>query len=368
MKIVIITNKLGNMDGWERYSQGLTEALVHNTSEVVVICQEKNFDIPYLQFPILPAPLSLKKNYFLSWYYALKICWSLRRNDFEIIHCFVESYSLISFFVSLFKKKKYFITVHGTFAIKLFSNLIYGKMQAFVYRHSRMIFSVSRYTSERLSFFMKNLPIKVIPNGISEKFIMDASRINNIVNRTGILSVGEIKSRKGFEYLIRAVYVVKKTIPSITCTIVGSQKDKDYFSLLLRLIKELDLETAVIFLKNISDENLCKLYASSRVFMLPSISENSNFEGFGLVYVEANAFGLPAIGSKESGAEDAILDEKTGFLVKQRDFEQLAVKILELLENEKKWKEFSGNAVEWSREMTWKKIALRYKSAYQFSE
>ena len=364
MRILIITDTCGSMDGWERYSQGLVGGLAENGAEVFIICHKRNPEISYPQYEILPAHLSFKKNYFLSWYYALKIVWALRKHRFDAVHCFVESYSFMAMFVSLFSGTRYFLTVHGTFAIKFFSHKIYGPLQRFAYRNCAGIVSVSRYTKERLLSLQNGLRVGVIPNGISGNFLERAAVNKSQTQLPAIVSVGELKSRKGFEYLLHAVALVRQEIPEATCTIVGSQKDSVYFSFLCELQKELRLETAVTFLEKISDDRLLDVYKNSKVFVLPSVSDGANFEGFGLVYIEANAFGLPAIGSKESGAEDAILDGKTGFLARQKDPEDIAAKILQILQNENLRESMAKEGIIWSKELSWRKIAVRYIDLY----
>jgi len=69
-------------------------------------------------------------------------------------------------------------------------------------------------------------------------------------------------------------------------------------------------------LENVSNQELIKLYYQSDLFLLtPIYVEGSKFEGFGLVYLEANACGKPVIGTYGCGAEDAIKDNYSGFLL-----------------------------------------------------
>ena len=86
MKLLILTNKLGNMDGWERYSEGLSDALTRSGVEVVVACYEKNPNISYRQFPILPSALSLRSNYFFAWHQAFKVLRLVKKGEFDVVH------------------------------------------------------------------------------------------------------------------------------------------------------------------------------------------------------------------------------------------------------------------------------------------
>ena len=105
----------------------------------------------------------------------------------------------------------------------------------------------------------------------------------------------------------------------------------------------------------------------ARLLVLSSISEKSHFEGFGLVYLEANASGLPVIGSLESGAEDAIRDGRTGFLVSQNDSEGIAEAIIKILGNKNLAETMSSEAIKWASEHDMDKVIMKYKGIYASS-
>ena len=75
-------------------------------------------------------------------------------------------------------------------------------------------------------------------------------------------------------------------------------------------MKELDLEAQVMFFKDISNDLKNALVSKSNIFVMPSIIHKKSVEGFGIAYVEAAQYGVPSIGGKDGGAEDAIDHEK----------------------------------------------------------
>ena len=80
----------------------------------------------------------------------------------------------------------------------------------------------------------------------------------------------------------------------------------------------------------------------AQVFCVPSITAKSgDSEGFGLVFTEAQAIGLPVVSNASGGITEAVKHGETGFLVAERDAEGLAAYILRLLEDRDLWQQFS---------------------------
>lgn len=363
MKILIITNSLGEKSGWGRYSSGLENEMRKNNFEVSVLCFRKNNtrkDID--QYDILPPPLSFKRNYFFSFYYLYKFK-RLEIRDFDHIHCFVEPYSFLTYLIAWSLNVKYFITIHGSYGIKSFAHPIYKFLQLHAYKNAYKVICVSNYTKNKVLEYKKLNNLVVIPNGIN---LNDFKNTNNekTSKENIIVGVGALKERKGFDTTIRAVSIVAKTIPSIKYYIVGNDSDKDYVQHIRTLITELKLDNNVVVLGSISEEELKRLYARSKVFVLTPISDKYNFEGFGLVYLEANANGLPVVGSYDNGGEDAIKDGYNGYLAKKDDPQDTAEKIKMLLEDQFLYQTISNNALIWSKKMSWNNIFKQYKEMY----
>jgi glycosyltransferase involved in cell wall biosynthesis len=146
-----------------------------------------------------------------------------------------------------------------------------------------------------------------------------------------ILTVGRLVEKKGTEYLIRAMVKIKEKIPNAILYICGDGPLKNY---LLKLTKELRLEKNVLFLGWQKREDVFKLMQKSAVFVLPSITaKDGDAEGLPTVILEAMLHQLPAVGSMIDGISEAVIDKETGFLVPERDVDQLAEKILILLQD-----------------------------------
>jgi glycosyltransferase involved in cell wall biosynthesis len=123
----------------------------------------------------------------------------------------------------------------------------------------------------------------------------------------------------------------------------------------------LHLQGNVKLLDIIPRETLIKLYAACAVFVLPSLEE-----GFGLVVTEAMASGKPIVGTNVSGISSQVKNGWNGFLVEPTNEQQLAEKILKVVDDSLLKKEFGKNSrliVE--EKFTWQKIASKYESVYQ---
>lgn len=363
MKIFVLTSELTGKNGWGRYSMDLLGALSNGGVEsVVALGVDGANDTKICAMKVLPSPLSYRKNYLLAIWYA----WKLRKyvTDCDAIHSFIEPYSHVAYWLGKLTGKKYFITAHGTYAVLPYSFPAYKRVfHGTSFQGARGVICVSNYTKKRLGEFgLKNL--SVIPNGLDFKKFYNP-HVPSFVDREDlILSVGALKYRKGQHVSITAFARVCNTFKHLKYLIVGDQSDTAYFGHLKKLVTDLSIEGRVEFLDSISDEELMVLYRKSKLFALTSISEGAHFEGFGLVYLEAGACGLPVIGSLNSGAEDAIQQGKTGFLVPQNDPRSTADAITHILVGKDLAQAMGDKGVEWAKDHDWMSIVQSYITLY----
>jgi glycosyltransferase involved in cell wall biosynthesis len=103
---------------------------------------------------------------------------------------------------------------------------------------------------------------------------------------------------------------------------------------LQRLAADLGLEDRVEFLGFVPAAELPVLYASSDLFVMPSTAEAKSVEGFGIVYLEANAAGTPVLAARQGGASDAVEPGVTGFLVDEPTLEAVVGALQQYLSGE----------------------------------
>ena len=172
-----------------------------------------------------------------------------------------------------------------------------------------------------------------------------------------LITISRYDKRKNHEKIIMALKNLKQIYPDITYICVGYGDEERN---LKKLVEELDLKEQVMFFKNISDELKNSLLAKSNVFVMPSIIYKKSVEGFGIAYIEAAQYGIPAIGGIDGGASDAIEHEKTGLICDGNNLDAVYSSITSMLEN-KKYLEYGKNAKENSIKFNWNIIIEEYK-------
>lgn len=185
------------------------------------------------------------------------------------------------------------------------------------------------YKTKLLKMHVKPEKIQVIPYGIDTKKFQNNIKGEAFKTRYNchgskvILSVGRLNYQKGFQYLIKAMPAVLKQIPNVKLIIVGEGEQLSY---LRQLSKSFGVSESVIFTGAIDQAEIPNTYSAADVFVLPSL-----FESFGIALIEAQAAGKPVIGTRTGGAQEALVDGDTGFLVEPGDPKQLEAAIVRVL-------------------------------------
>ena len=172
-----------------------------------------------------------------------------------------------------------------------------------------------------------------------------------------LITVSRFDKRKNHEKVIMALRNLKQQFPDIVYMCIGyGDEEKN----LKRLVRELKLNSQVMFFKDISNNLKNALLAKSNIFVMPSIIHGSSVEGFGIAYVEAAQYGIPSLGGKDGGASDAIIDQKTGLICDGNNLDAIYSSLKLMIEN-KKYLEFGKNAKEFSVKFNWHSTIEQYK-------
>ena len=200
---------------------------------------------------------------------------------------------------------------------------------------------------------LEELEVKKSKNELRKEF-----NINE--NEFVLLSVGRHVPRKKFDLVIKAVSEIKKLKPSLNIKYILIGDGQETLNL-KNLTEQLNLENQIEFLGSCDIEKRNKYYKLSDVFLMPVQTKKNDIEGFGIVFLEANYYKVPVIGTATGGIVEAIIDGETGLLIKPNDLNDLVEKILYLYENEnvrKKMGEKGHNRV--INEFSWQKIVDDY--------
>ncbi len=147
-----------------------------------------------------------------------------------------------------------------------------------------------------------------------------------------LLSVGRIHPRKGFDQVLQALgRLSSEEKNALSYTIAGSRCKRCYEQKLKELAKRSGCQ--VHFNLDPSDSELFSLYEKANLFALTSVQHRKSVEGFGLVYLEAAAFGLPSIAYQVGGVEAAVRDGNTGYLLCIQDPKSITKLLRAIIQN-----------------------------------
>jgi phosphatidylinositol alpha-1,6-mannosyltransferase len=216
------------------------------------------------------------------------------------------------------------------------------------------LITISQNNAEILRDLVSRNPAIVYPGTDPTKFFpVDNKKDHPIV----LLSVGRLIPRKGMDLVLEALPKVLKQCPDMIYKIVGDGPDR---SRLEQLSLELGVDEAVDFLGYAENGDLPSIYQSADIFVLPSreMKDESSIEGFGIVYLEASACGLPVIAGRSGGAVEAVIEGETGILVDPYDSEILGEAIIYLIDDPDRRARMGMAGREWVvREMNWVRAA-----------
>lgn len=151
-------------------------------------------------------------------------------------------------------------------------------------------------------------------------------------SRKVLLTVGRLDKRKGHDNVIRALPAIIREIPNIIYLIVGEGDQRKALDV---LVKDLNVQDYVKFLGYVSNKDLAKFYNLCDLFIMANRElEDGDTEGFGMVFIEANACGSPVIGGRCGGVIEAIEDNVTGLMVDPYSVDDIESKIIFLMKNE----------------------------------
>lgn len=197
-------------------------------------------------------------------------------------------------------------------------------------------FPVSHYTANLLN--KEGVPdekISIMSNGTDPDYFAPQStaklrRQLGLEDKKIVFSVCRLVPRKGMDLVLQAIQQITQQRQDVVYLLGGSGEDRQRLE---QLAGTLQVEQYVRFMGRIPDERLPDYYSLADVFVMPVRSEPPDVEGFGIVFLEANACETPVIGSRSGGVPDAVAEGETGLLIDEGDVDQLQQAITTLLDN-----------------------------------
>ncbi len=183
--------------------------------------------------------------------------------------------------------------------------------------------------------------IQIHPLGIEvDKFISKEQRIipGEIFN---ILTIGRLTEKKGYFFSLSAIKKLIDRNINIKYTIIG---EGPLLNEIRERIEEYGISDFIDLVGAVDQDDIKNYFNKAHIFLLPSITaDNGDQEGTPTVLLEAQAFGLPVISTYHSGIPEIVLSEKTGYLVEEKNSEDIADRLIYLIEHKKELSEMGKN-------------------------
>lgn len=197
---------------------------------------------------------------------------------------------------------------------------------------------------------------RIVPERVDARKTIAETFGIDLENKFLLLTVGRQVERKGHEWFISEV------LPKIKADVIYlAIGDGPQHKHLVDLSSKPDFKDKVLFTGKQPDKLLRNAYAAADLFIMPNIPIEGDMEGFGIVLLEANLSGTPAVAADLEGIKDVIENGKNGFKIEVRNSENFAIKVDELLQSD--LTEFREAARQFVFEnFSWDNVAHKYIS------
>ncbi len=361
MKIGYVTTTLESANGgWGRYSKSLIETLSDNHDVVVLTEKEVNNDPLPAKVKVVRTLPSHNGNAILAQVKVFIGCFLYLRKC-EIIHALVEPFSPGIALFCFLTGKKLVITLHGTYSNPAALSKIMRNLMSFALRRATLLTTGSLNTEEKAREFFTFNECRFIPNGVDDKVFKHTP---SVAKENFILTVGAVKERKGADIVIDALALIKDEFPLLSYKIVGDKGKDSYVTKLTEKISGHHLEKRVEFVGNIDDAALVELYNRSLVFILAARNIHGHFEGFPMVFYEANLCGTPVISTKGFGSEYAIKNGHNGYVVNQDSPQEIADTLRLIFRDKELYNKLLIGSIQEGERHIWKNIRPQLENLY----
>ncbi len=269
-------------------------------------------------------------------------------------------------FLSHFVNFRYAVVLHGldfSLATQVFWKKFIAKK---VLNKAKVIICANSYTAKLVSEFINDTTkVNVINPGIDAQLpsfrpgLAHGLRENyGLEHCFVLLSIGRLVKRKGVDAVISALSSLKTAIPKIKYVVIGSGPEKEP---LHHAVEKLDLQSQVIFLESVDNESKWAWLSICDALIMPSRNISGDYEGFGIVYLEANMFSRPVIAGKSGGVSDAVQDMRNGLVIDEESPEAIAEAIQTLNQDRNLAEHLGEQGKAWVQEnFNWKHKAQSF--------
>lgn len=325
---------------WEVYTRLPNDKVVIAAGETDAAADfDQHHDLNCYRLPLSSWSWGLKSLTGLRFYWRVltQVLSLVKKEKIEVIHCgrcLPEGF--IGFLVSKLKGIPYICYIHGEDVETAATSRELSWIVKKALGGASKLIANSQNTANILLNTWHTDPAKtfVVNPGVDSQQFVPAPENDEIKqslswnDRKVILTVGRLQKRKGQDMLIRALPAIVARHPDVLYAIIGNGDQKEA---LQSLVTQLQLHEHVMFMTELSDEQMIHCYQQCDVFALPNRTVGRDIEGFGMVLVEAQACGKPVLAGDSGGTAETMVLGETGFIVDCTQPELLAAKLNELL-------------------------------------
>jgi phosphatidylinositol alpha-1,6-mannosyltransferase len=262
---------------------------------------------------------------------------------------------LLQFFHA-FRPRRIVLTFHGSEILRFAGSPFRRWLGRRLVRRADRISTLSRYTRDLLLSHFPEAAEKTLltPGALRSDFLVVPPRSKRSGDKTIVLTVGRLHPRKGQLLTLQAL---QRLAPDVRARVeywIASGQSKGRYEEQVRAAAALYPDLVVRFLGNLPDEELARVYDCADIFAMTSVPHGHSVEGFGLVYLEAAAHGLPVVAHNIGGVSEAVADGITGILVPPDRPAQLAAAFERLIHDPKERQRLGEQGLEWARRNCWK--------------
>ncbi len=273
--------------------------------------------------------------------------WTLvldRKYHFRKIHCGqVLSSGFTGWLMNKLFGIPYNIYVYGSETFRFGYSPLFMKYIKTFLSNAEYIVPNSQFTcNEFMALGIPPEKFKIITPGVDTGFFKPAPKDATLMEKYGLngktvlLTVARLDERKGHEVMIRAVADLSSQFPDLIYLIVGAGREEER---LRKLTKELNVTDQVIFCGYIPDSELPKFYNLCDIFILlnrqtyDDVRLRGDYEGFGIVFLEAAACGKPVVAGDFGGVASAIENGRSGLIIDANDQSAIRQTLVSLIQN-----------------------------------
>lgn len=352
MKIINIVPDLNKNGGIQNFARSITKGLSINTKVELI---NWDFKPSFLMGIVLRRfPLLIIQSFYNKYCHEISNRY-IDQSKNELIHFWHIDPSIY------FLDKKYVLTCH---ALEILTDNIKGHKKFYfgiAIKNAAAITVDSNYTR---GLIQRTFPgfdnkIKVITPAIDFKKINSYTKYKKTNNKIVIGTLSRFVKRKNIPNIIKALNIVKmKHKRDFVFYLAGDGPER---KIILDELSKVEFEWK--YFGEVTDEyKFKKFYPVIDIFVMPPLNLKNDMEGFGLVYLEANSYGIPVVASKTGGVPDAVKEGVSGLFTDPNDIEDISNSIINLINN---YDDYYESSIKWAERFDIGRVSDEFNDIYK---